>query len=90
MPPPCAPPTRNAPGPLCSEDRAPLAAPTLPLPSCLRCPLACPRRARRGQVLEPSAAQLSAAVLALINTLIARQGHARGLLRFAQLFCFAR
>lgn len=42
------------------------------------------------QLLEPSAAQLSAAVLALINTLIARQGHARGLLWAVQQFTFAR
>lgn len=42
------------------------------------------------QVLEPSAAQLAAAVLALVNTLIARQGHARGLVRLAQSFSFAR
>lgn len=42
------------------------------------------------QVMEPSAAQLSAAVLALINTLIARQGHARGLVKLAQAFSFAR
>lgn len=40
--------------------------------------------------MEPSAAQLSAAVLALINTLIARQGHPRGLLRLVQAFSFAR
>ena len=42
------------------------------------------------QVMEPSAAQLSAATLALINTLVARQGHPRGLLRLAQAFSFAR
>ncbi|KAL4449383.1 hypothetical protein ABPG77_007027 [Micractinium sp. CCAP 211/92] len=42
------------------------------------------------QVMEPSAAQLAAAVLALVNTLIARQGHARGLVRLAQNFSFAR
>ncbi|KAL4448129.1 hypothetical protein ABPG75_005348 [Micractinium tetrahymenae] len=42
------------------------------------------------QIMEPSAAQLTAAVLALINTLIARQGHARGLIRLAQTFSFAR
>ena len=42
------------------------------------------------QALEPSAAQLSAATLALINTLIARQGHARGLVKLAQRFSFAR
>ncbi|KAL4853041.1 ABC transporter G family member 28 [Chlorella vulgaris] len=41
-------------------------------------------------VMEPSAAQLSAAVLALINTLIARQGHPGALLRLAQSFSFAR
>jgi hypothetical protein len=40
--------------------------------------------------MEPSAAQLSAATLALINTLVARQGHPRGLLRLAQAFSFAR
>ena len=42
------------------------------------------------QALDPSAAQLSAATLALINTLIARQGHARGLVKLAQTFSFAR
>lgn len=42
------------------------------------------------QVMEPSAAQLSAAVLALVNTLIARQGHPHGLLKLAQTFSFAR
>ena len=42
------------------------------------------------QLMEPSAAQLSAAVLALINTLIARQGHPGALLRLAQGFSFAR
>lgn len=49
-----------------------------------------PPRLAPPQALEPSAAQLSAATLALINTLIARQGHARGLVRLAQLFSFAR
>lgn len=39
--------------------------------------------------MEPSAAQLSAAVLALVNTLIARQAHPGGLLKLAQLFSFA-
>lgn len=42
------------------------------------------------QLMDPAAAQLSAAVLALINTLIARQGHARGLIKLAQSFSFAR
>lgn len=42
------------------------------------------------QTMEPSAAQLAAATLALINTLVARQGHARGLLRLAKAFSFAR
>ncbi|PSC68046.1 ABC transporter G family member 28-like [Micractinium conductrix] len=42
------------------------------------------------QVMEPAAAQLAAAVLALINTLIARQQHARGLVRLAQWTSFAR
>lgn len=42
------------------------------------------------QILDPSAAQLSAAVLALINTLIARQAHASGLLWVAQQATFAR
>ena len=42
------------------------------------------------QALDPSAAQLSAATLALINTLIARQGHAQGLVKLAQTFSFAR
>ena len=40
--------------------------------------------------MEPAAAQLAAAVLALINTLIARQQHARGLVRLAQWTSFAR
>lgn len=42
------------------------------------------------QLLEPSAAQLSAAVFALINTLVARQGRARGLVALLQSFSFAR
>lgn len=42
------------------------------------------------QVMEPSAAQLSAAVLALVNTLIARQGQPGPLLKLAQSVSFAR
>jgi hypothetical protein len=40
--------------------------------------------------MEPSAAQLSAAVLALVNTLIARQGQPGPLLKLAQSVSFAR
>ncbi len=40
--------------------------------------------------MDPAASQLCAAVLALINTLIARTGHPSDLLRFIQRFSFAR
>ena len=42
------------------------------------------------QTLEPAAAQLSAAVLALMNTLVARVGDPSPLVRWAQAFTFAR
>lgn len=46
--------------------------------------------ASRTQLMEPASAQLAAAVLALINTLIARQGSPGALVAAAQHFSFAR